>query len=42
MSLALGSTKENEYRDELHKVSRKLSGQMGLLFTNKTKGDVIE
>lgn len=42
MSLALGSTKENEYRDNLHKVSRKLSGQMGLLFTNKTKEDVLE
>ncbi|XP_053382630.1 mRNA turnover protein 4 homolog isoform X2 [Mercenaria mercenaria] len=42
MSLALGRTHTDEYRDNLHEISKNLKGQTGLLFTNKTKDDVIE
>ncbi|ELU10513.1 hypothetical protein CAPTEDRAFT_156508 [Capitella teleta] len=41
MSFALGQTPETEYRDALHKLTRKLQGQVGLLFTNSTKEEVI-
>ena len=42
MSLALGRTTTEEYRDSLHEISKNLKGQTGLLFTNKTKDEVIE
>ena len=42
MALALGQTAENEYRDDLHKISHRLLGQTGILFTNKNKADVLE
>ena len=42
MSLALGRTEEDEYRDGLHKLSSQLHGQTGLLFTNKSKSEVIK
>ncbi|XP_062578020.1 mRNA turnover protein 4 homolog, partial [Saccostrea cucullata] len=41
MSLALGRTKEDEYKDNLHKLSSQLRGQTGLLFTNKSKKEVL-
>lgn len=40
MAFGLGKTEESEYRDGLHKVSKKLLGQRGLLFTNKTREEV--
>ena len=41
ISMALGRTKEEAHRDNLHHVSRSLVGQMGLLFTNTTKDETI-
>lgn len=41
MALALGRTQEDEYKDNLHKLSNQLRGQSGLLFTNKSKKEVI-
>ncbi|XP_048728182.1 mRNA turnover protein 4 homolog [Ostrea edulis] len=41
MSLALGRTQEDEYKDNLHKLSNQLRGQTGLLFTNKSKKEVV-
>ena len=41
MKVALGKDAQDEYRDNLHKISRKLQGNVGLLFTNETKEDVI-
>jgi len=40
MSLALGRIKEEEYQENLHRVSKKLSGQCGLLFTNRSIEEV--
>ena len=42
MSLALGRTTEDEYKDNLHKLSKHLRGQTGLLFTNKSKEEVLK
>ncbi|XP_055848352.1 mRNA turnover protein 4 homolog [Episyrphus balteatus] len=42
MQIGLGRTKAEEVQQELHKVSRKLLGQCGLLFTEKSKEDVLE
>ncbi|XP_013383453.1 mRNA turnover protein 4 homolog [Lingula anatina] len=42
MALALGRTAEDEYRDDLHLLSKRLRGQMGLLFTNQSKKEVLE
>lgn len=42
MAIALGRTPEEEYRENLHKLSAQLSGQAGLLFTNKTKQEVFD
>merc|ERR1719391_1145590 len=39
---ALGNTEEEEYNDNLHKVSLLLRGECGLLFTNEKKDDVVE
>lgn len=41
MALALGRTQEDEYKDNLHKLSNQLRGQSGLLFTNKSKKEVL-
>jgi len=42
MSLALGKTVSDEYAKNLHKISKKLHGQMGLLFTNEPEEKVLE
>ena len=42
MALALGKTKESEAADNLHKLSKHVKGQCGLLFTNEDKDTVIE
>ena len=42
VSVALGRGPESEYKDNLHKVSEKLKGNVGLLFTNRSKEDVVK
>lgn len=42
MMIALGKGPTDEYKDNLHKVSRFLRGEVGVLFTNKTKEEVLE
>ncbi|XP_043256928.1 mRNA turnover protein 4 homolog [Colletes gigas] len=42
IALALGKSKENEISDGLHKLSEALKGQCGLLFTNRTKKEVLK
>ncbi|XP_020368024.2 mRNA turnover protein 4 homolog, partial [Rhincodon typus] len=42
MMVALGKEPADEYKDGLHKVSKQLQGEVGLLFTNRTKVEVIE
>lgn len=42
MSLALGRTVSDEYKENFHKLSRQLQGQTGLLFTNKSKSEVLK
>ncbi|KAK0143941.1 mRNA turnover protein 4 [Merluccius polli] len=42
MMVALGKGQTDEYKDNLHKVSKHLKGEVGVLFTNKTKDEVQE
>ncbi|XP_067287139.1 mRNA turnover protein 4 homolog [Pseudorasbora parva] len=42
MMIALGKGPTDEYKDNLHKLSRFLRGEVGVLFTNKTKEEVQE
>jgi mRNA turnover protein 4 len=42
MALALGRTKEEEYKENLHQISQRLKGSVGLLFTNQPKDYVID
>ncbi|GAB6028285.1 mRNA turnover 4 [Chamberlinius hualienensis] len=42
MALALGKSPEDECKDNIHKLSNKLKGQCGLLFTNSTKEEVLK
>ncbi|GCC32704.1 mRNA turnover protein 4 homolog [Chiloscyllium punctatum] len=42
MMVALGKEPADEYKDGLHKISKQLHGEVGLLFTNRTKVEVIE
>jgi hypothetical protein len=42
MAIALGRGIEDEYRDNLHRLSRNLRGEKGLLFTNRSKEEVLE
>ncbi|XP_023293648.2 mRNA turnover protein 4 homolog [Lucilia cuprina] len=42
MQIALGRTKAEEIEVDLHKLSKRLTGQVGLLFTEKTKKEVLE
>ena len=42
MMVALGRGVEDEYRDNLHRISRQLTGQRGLLFTNQSKDEVLK
>ncbi|XP_075997593.1 mRNA turnover protein 4 homolog [Genypterus blacodes] len=42
MMIALGRRETDEYKDNLHKVSKHLRGEVGVLFTNKTKDEVQE
>ncbi|NXG38610.1 MRT4 protein, partial [Dromaius novaehollandiae] len=42
MMVALGREPASEYKENLHKVSKHLRGEVGLLFTNRTKDEVHE
>jgi len=42
MAIALGRTPEDEYKDGLHKISKRLQGQCGLMFTNRPINEVIQ
>ncbi|EDX15503.1 mRNA turnover protein 4 homolog [Drosophila simulans] len=42
MQIGLGRTKSEEVEPELHKLSKRLTGQVGLLFTDKSKEEVLE
>ncbi|XP_061458168.1 mRNA turnover protein 4 homolog isoform X2 [Rhineura floridana] len=42
MKVALGRSPTDEYRDNLHQVSKLLQGEVGLLFTNRTKEEVTD
>jgi mRNA turnover protein 4 len=42
LSLALGKSPESEYKENLHKIVPYLAGNVGLLFTNKSKEEVLK
>lgn len=42
MMLALGKTPGSEYMENTHSISKKLTGEVGILFTSKTKDEVEE
>ena len=42
ISLAFGRSVESEYKDNLFKITPHLSGNIGLLFTNKSKEEVLK
>jgi len=42
MAIGLGMSKETEYKDNLHKLSDRLYGQCGLLFTNRPRNEVLK
>lgn len=42
MMVALGKGPTDEYKDNLHKLSKCLRGEVGLLFTNRTREEVKE
>ncbi|XP_065063121.1 mRNA turnover protein 4 homolog [Rhopilema esculentum] len=41
MAVALGRSHEDEYKENLHEVSKRLKGNVGLLFTNKSREEVL-
>jgi mRNA turnover protein 4 len=41
VSLAFGRGPESEYKEKLHKLCPHLSGNVGLLFTNSSKEEVV-
>lgn len=41
MAIALGRTQESEVQKNLHKVAAHVVGECGLLFTNKSKDEVV-
>eukprot|EP00128_Syssomonas_multiformis_P015771 Colp12_sorted_trinity150504_noHs@27922 len=42
MAIALGKTPEEEYKDNIHQIAERLEGNVGLLFTNKEKDEVVD
>lgn len=42
IAIALGRTKEAETNENLHEISKRLKGQCGILFTNKSKEEVLK
>ena len=41
LSLALGRTEEEESHDNLHRVTRVMRNQCGIMFTNESKAKVL-
>ena len=39
--IALGRTEEEEYKENLHLISQRLGGDSGLLFTSRSKPEVL-
>ncbi len=39
---AFGTTPEEEYKDNLRNVCKSLSGNVGILFTNRDKKEVVK
>ena len=42
MGVALGKETEDEYKKDLHKVTARLRGDVGILFTDKTADEVVQ
>jgi len=42
MALGLGKSKENEYKENLYELTKHLNGEVGLMFTNETKENVVK
>ncbi|KAL8198259.1 UNVERIFIED_CONTAM: mRNA turnover 4 [Gekko kuhli] len=42
MMVALGRSPSDEYKENLHQVSKHLRGEVGLLFSNRTKAEVLD
>lgn len=42
IAVALGKSKEDECKENIHEISKRLKGQCGILFTNKSKDDVVK
>ncbi|XP_015268093.1 PREDICTED: mRNA turnover protein 4 homolog [Gekko japonicus] len=42
MMVALGRSPADEYKENLHQVSKHLRGEVGLLFSNRTKAEVLD
>merc|ERR1712133_51229 len=42
MALGLGKTKENEYKENLHLIAKRLTGENVLMFTNEAEEDIVK
>lgn len=42
LAVALGTTKEDECKENIHEISKRLKGQCGILFTNRPKVEVVK
>lgn len=42
MGVALGRTEEDEYKENMHLITKHLHGDVGLLFTDKERNEVVE
>nr|CAG4636439.1 EOG090X0BJA [Eubosmina coregoni]SVE70003.1 EOG090X0BJA [Eubosmina coregoni] len=42
IAVALGRSKEDECKENIHEISKRLKGQCGILFTNKSSEEVTE
>lgn len=42
ISVALGRSKEDECKENVHEISKRLKGQCGILFTDKSSEEVFK
>jgi mRNA turnover protein 4 len=42
IAVALGRNKEDECKDNVHQIAKRLKGQCGVLFTDKPKDEVLK
>nr|CAG4643438.1 EOG090X0BJA [Ilyocryptus agilis] len=42
IALALGKTKEDEWKENVHEISKRLKGQCGILFTDRPQSEVTK